>query len=177
MAVGAVGLLILAGVLAVGLANRDEAAEPPETPTGSLVQPPFEPFPAPAVEGVVAFGAGEGSRFSLTELRGQPVVINFWASWCDPCRREAPDLVQFAASHPDVEMFGINVQDGEDDARRFASELGFTWPTIRDPGGATMQQFKLIGLPATFVVDAAGMITFRKLGTVTEKELGEAVRA
>jgi cytochrome c biogenesis protein CcmG/thiol:disulfide interchange protein DsbE len=176
--IAAVILAVVAvtGALAVGLANQDEAAElAPPAPTGSLAQPPFDPFAAPTVEGVISIGEGVGERFSLEDLRGKPVVINFWASWCDPCRREAPDLVAFAASQPEVEMVGINVQDDEDRAPAFAEELGFAWPTIADPDGETMRKFKLAGLPGTFVVDAEGRVVFRKLGTVTADELREAV--
>jgi thiol-disulfide isomerase/thioredoxin len=169
--------LAVAGLLVVGLANQDDVTAPSSAPTGSvpsLQAAPFAPFPAPKVEGTVVAGQGAGSTLSLASLRGKPVVVNFWASWCDPCRREAPDLVAFARSHPNVAMLGINTNDSKSRAVPFAADLGFVWPSIAD-GGGLAQDFRLNGLPGTFVVDAEGKVVYRKLGTVSEAELDAAV--
>jgi cytochrome c biogenesis protein CcmG, thiol:disulfide interchange protein DsbE len=163
------------GVLAVGLANQDEVDDPGPTAPPGLAVPPFEPFAAPPVEGVVATGDGAGSILSLARLRGRNVVMNFGASWCDPCRREAPDLVAFAAEHPDVAMLGVNSRDARSQAPPFAEQQGFTWPSIEDRSGALADRFCLIGLPCTFVVDAAGRVVFRKIGEISREELDAAV--
>jgi cytochrome c biogenesis protein CcmG, thiol:disulfide interchange protein DsbE len=166
----------LTAILVVGLANQDDVAAPGPQITGpSLQVAPFEPFSAPAVEGEVVTGDGAGSRLALADLRGRPVVLNFWASWCEPCRREGPDLVAFSKSHPEVAMMGINVSDGEASAVPFADQLGFVWPSIADRDQRLVREFRLIGLPATFVVDADGRVVYRKLGEVTAAELEAAV--
>lgn len=168
-----VGLVL---TLAVGLMHQDEVDDPgPQVTAPSLEATPFEPFPAPAVQGDVVTGDGAGGTLALADLRGKPVVVNFWASWCGPCRKEGPDLVAFAKSHPGVAMLGINVADGESQAAPFARELGFTWPSIADRGQALYREFRLIGLPSTFVVDADGKVVFRKIGEVTQDELTAAV--
>jgi thiol-disulfide isomerase/thioredoxin len=174
------GAIVLAcaavgAVLAVGLANQDTVDDPGPTQPAGLSVPPFEPFAAPPVEGTVATGEGMGGTTSLATFAGRPVVLNFWASWCDPCRREAPDLVAFAAAHPDVAMLGVNSQDSASEAPGFAQEHGFTWPSIEDRSGSLAERFCIIGLPCTFVVDAGGQVVFRKLGEVSREELDAAV--
>jgi len=166
----------LALTLAVGLMHRDEVDDPaPQATAPSLEAAPFDPFPAPAVEGDVVTGQGAGGTLALADLRGKPVVVNFWASWCGPCRNEGPGLVAFAKAHPGVAMLGINVADGKSQAVPFAQELGFTWPSIADQGQALYREFRLIGLPSTFVVDAQGRVVYRKIGEVTQDELTAAV--
>ena len=168
-----IGLVL---TLAVGLAHRDEVDDPaPQVTAPSLEAAPFEPFPAPAVQGDVVTGQGAGGTLALADLRGKPVVVNFWASWCGPCRKEGPDLVAFAKAHPGVAMLGVNVADGTSQAEPFAQELGFTWPSIADRGQDLYREFRLIGLPSTFVVDADGRVVFRKIGEVTQAELTAAV--
>ena len=164
-------------VLMVGLMHQDdvEGAAVPTGPAPSLEAAPFEPFDAPVVQGEVIAGEGAGTTIDLRGLRGRPVVINFWASWCDPCRREAPDLVAFARDHPEVAMLGVNANDSRASAVPFADRLGFDWPSIA-AGNDLLEDFKLNGLPGTFVVDAAGQVVYRKLGTVTAAELAAAVR-
>jgi cytochrome c biogenesis protein CcmG/thiol:disulfide interchange protein DsbE len=173
----AIACVAVAVVLAIGLANQDTVDDVP-APTGSmpsLEAAPFEPFAAPQAEGEIIAGEGAGGRLSLDSLRGRPVLVNFWASWCDPCKREAPDLVAFAKAHPDVVMLGINSGDARKSAVPFARDLGFAWPSIED-GGGIRDAFKLNGLPGTFIVDRDGRVVFRKLGTVTADELAAAVR-
>jgi thiol-disulfide isomerase/thioredoxin len=164
-------------VLMVGLMHQDdvEGAAVPTGPAPSLEAAPFEPFDAPTVKGEVIAGEGAGTTIDLRSLRGRPVVINFWASWCDPCRREAPDLVAFARDHPGVAMLGVNANDSRAQAVPFANELGFDWPSI-EGGNDLLEDFKLNGLPGTFVIDPAGQVVYRKLGTVTAAELAAAVR-
>ena len=166
----------LALTLAVGLMHQDEVDDPaPQATAPSLEATPFDPFPAPAVQGDVVTGQGAGGTLELADLRGKPVVVNFWASWCGPCRKEGPDLVAFAKAHPGVAMLGINVADGKSQAVPFAQELGFTWPSIADQGQTLYREFRLIGLPSTFVVDAQGRVVYRKIGEVTQDELTAAV--
>src|SRR5439155_26748966 len=91
-------------------------------------------------------------RISLAELRGQPVVLNFWASWCPPCRTEAPRL-QRAWVHARSQgtlFVGLNQQDLTGDARAFMLQYGITYPNIRDPSDDVARAWGLTGLPETF---------------------------
>jgi thiol-disulfide isomerase/thioredoxin len=108
----------------------------------------------------------DGSTFRLADHRGQVVVVNFWASWCDPCREEMPALQQAAsAAGDDVVFVGVGAKtDKDDDARAFAAEYGVTYPIGRDTeggdrvNGAIQTGFGVIGFPATYIVDPDGNI-------------------
>lgn len=96
-----------------------------------------------------------GGTMSSVELKGKPVVFNFWASWCIPCREEAPTLEATWQKYRDdgVVFVGVNVQDSIEDAQEFADEFGLTYPTIRDTDLRLWTQFGVRGLPETFFVD------------------------
>jgi cytochrome c biogenesis protein CcmG/thiol:disulfide interchange protein DsbE len=117
-------------------------------------------------------------RLSLGELRGYPVVLNFWASWCDPCKEEAPELVAFAREYAGrVLVLGLDVQDFRTDARRFLRRHGVNYPSVRDGGDDTYTAYGLTGLPETFFVDAEGNMVGHSLGRITRAELARGVAA
>jgi cytochrome c biogenesis protein CcmG/thiol:disulfide interchange protein DsbE len=97
---------------------------------------------------------GSGS-LSSQELRGSPVVVNFWASWCIPCREEAPLLERAWGQYRDdgVVFLGVNVNDAKSDARRFVEKFGITYPTVRDVDLLLPKDFGVKGLPETFFID------------------------
>jgi peroxiredoxin len=116
----------------------------------------------------------DGGEFTLTEQRGQPVVLNFWASWCEPCRVEIPDISTFADTHPDVVVIGVAVQDAEQTARSFAEEVGATYP-LAFGTEEIEDSYPTFGLPATYVLDADGVVTDIFNGIVDENLLADVV--
>ena len=97
-----------------------------------------------------------GGTLSSADLAGQPVVFNFWASWCDPCIAEAPDVERAARQYAaqGVKVIGIDYRDTDIDAARFVKQEGVTYPILRDPDGTLATQFGVTGVPETYFVDA-----------------------
>lgn len=122
---------------------------------------------------------GSDVHFRLSEHRGQGVVINFWASWCGPCRKEMPVLERGWRAYRErgVVFIGVNVSDSEAAATAFLRQVGVTYPNGPDPRGEVSERYHLIGLPETFFVRPDGAISRRVIGGVTEESLAKAVEA
>ncbi|MBI4640814.1 MAG: TlpA family protein disulfide reductase [Candidatus Tectomicrobia bacterium] len=124
----------------------------------------------------------DGRQLSLEELRGKVVFLNFWASWCPPCRAEARTLEAAWQKYKDqdVVFLGIDIQDTEEAARAFLREFGITYPNGLDAAGKIAIDFGVWGVPETFIIDREGRITYKHVGalgwqTITIK-LDEALR-
>lgn len=141
-------ILILAGCAGEGADGR--FAGPPQ------VGEEAPAFAAPTLS--------TGDTVRLESLRGQPVVLNLWASWCAPCRHEMPYLQSLHERHRDEGLLVVGVTvDGRssaDDAQAFLDDVGVTYMQLHDPAMRSMDVFKVIGLPATYVIDAEGRIRF-----------------
>lgn len=130
---------------------------------------------------LLAPGAVEGSAptttASLADYRGQWVLLNVWASWCAPCRDEAPALQAFYAKHRGQEftVLGIDTQDSSDDALAFAHENGLEYPSLRDGSGSYADDLKTTGVPESFLIDPDGKIALGNPGPVTPEYLDQAV--
>lgn len=115
-----------------------------------------------------------GQTYSLKNLNGKPVVLNFWASWCGPCRTEAPELVRLYEKYKGkIEIYAINVtsSDSVEGARAFAKEYGFMFPVLLDEKGAVSQQYGILPIPTTFFVDGDGVIVEQVTGLVDPKSM------
>jgi len=110
----------------------------------------------------------DGMRLRLEDLRGKVVFLNFWASWCPPCRAEAPALEATwqQLRDQDVVFVGVNTQDDEARARAFLDEFRITYPNGRDPGGRIAVDYGVWGLPETFFIGPEGRITYKHIGTL-----------
>lgn len=171
----AIAVLATLGVvtLVIGLRGASEATDAATgTPAVDAGLPAFEPFDAPPVVGETI----TGGAFDLAELRGTPVVLNFWASWCGPCRKEIPALAAFQAANPDLAVVGVSYQDDPADALAFAEETGADWPSVIDDGPIG-SAYGVPGLPATFFIDAEGRVVGRILGEATEATLQQGAQA
>jgi cytochrome c biogenesis protein CcmG/thiol:disulfide interchange protein DsbE len=133
--------------------------------------------PAPLAS-VVDRAARDG-RIALAELRGTPVVLNFWASWCDPCRAEAPLLERGwrDAGRQGVLFLGLDMQDARDDARKFLREFSITYPNVREAGDETSRRYGMTGIPETFFISARGQVVGHVIGAITAGQLRGGVAA
>ena len=104
----------------------------------------------------------DGGKLTLSELRGHSVMVNFWASWCLPCRSEMPAIENVYQQYKDsgLVVIGLNLtsQDSEADAEAFVQELGLTFPIALDRDGSARERYQLLGLPSTYFIDESGII-------------------
>lgn len=110
----------------------------------------------------------DGRAVRLSDFRGKVVLLNFWASWCPPCRDEAP-LLEAAWQryrNQDVVFLGVDIQDTEEDARRFVQAFGITYPNGRDPKNRIAIDYGVYGIPETYFVDPTGRITAKYIGAL-----------
>ncbi|MGI8824269.1 MAG: TlpA family protein disulfide reductase [Chloroflexota bacterium] len=110
----------------------------------------------------------DGRRVSLAHLRGKPVVLNFWASWCTECKNEHSYLLDLSRQYRSrgVTFYGISYQDGRDAARTFLKRYGAPWPDLRDPEDRTALDYGVTGVPETFVIDRTGVLRYHSPGPV-----------
>lgn len=157
--------MAVVALLLVGLMNQErstvivDALEANERP------------PAPAMELPVLIEGGgleEGQMVSLEGLRGRPVLLNFWASWCTSCDDEAPVLEQIWQTYRDrgLLVLGVDVRDLSADARAFDDDYGLTYPSVRDGDASTERDFETVGVPESFLIDRQGRIVAKLTGPI-----------
>lgn len=130
----------------------------------------------PVPDRVLPVLGGPGQR-SIADYRGRWVLVNLWASWCAPCRQEAPELERFARRYRgrDVRVLGIDVQDNSDDALAFMREYRIRYPQLRSVGDERSSAFGSTGVPENFLVDPRGRLALIWRGPVDEKFLEQHV--
>ena len=158
LVVAAVLPLILLGVLGLALLSRNDEAE---VATIGSTAPTF------------ALADLDGNPVTLAELRGRPVVVNFWASWCAPCVEEIPELQSAVVEHRDegLAIIGIVYSDRSEAAREFMDRMGGGWPSVMDPGGEVARAYGIYGPPESFFVDREGIIRGRQIGQLSPADL------
>ncbi len=151
-------MLAVLALLAVGLLTQTDDAK-------SVL----EGRPAPALSGVTL----EGKTFDASLLKGKPLIINFWASWCEPCREEAPLFREVAQKYrTQVNLVGVlHTESSYVKARAFAQEFGYTFPSIQNDNNQLSFDFGVTAPPETFFVDAAGKVVARHIGALNAQTL------
>ncbi len=154
-------VLAVIGLLGFGLLSKGGA----EVEVG-------DPVPDRELPRLGAEGTG-----SIADYRGRWALVNLWASWCPPCREEAPTLERFQRRYRDdgVTVLGINVQDNTDDALAFLREHPISYPQLWSTGDERSEAFGSTGLPESFLVDPRGRVALIAVGPVNERFLDESV--
>ncbi len=187
LALAAVVLTLLGGLAFAVTAGRNgksattepvsNDAQPPDdgTPTGPIGSgPPLIGQPAPDF----ALRDRAGSVVKLSDLRGKVVWVNFWATWCEPCKKELPAIQKLYDEKRagGLEVLEINYQEGRKDADAFFDARGLSLPLLYDSGGV-YDQYRLQGLPDSFFVDRNGNIAALQFGYLTEDKMRERLAA
>jgi cytochrome c biogenesis protein CcmG, thiol:disulfide interchange protein DsbE len=167
-------LLILL-TLAVGMlwiwVSRVPAGDTPSE--GSLPPAPVVGHPAPDI----MLPALSGGDFKLSEQRGKPVVLNFWATWCPPCRAELPEFRSANERYASqVAIVGVNQAEPAETVAKLATELGITFPVPLDQRGNVSRAYGVRSLPTTFFIDRSGVIRQIHAGPLTEATLEQLLR-
>jgi thiol-disulfide isomerase/thioredoxin len=177
--VTAVVAVLLAGALAVTFLTQGSTSSSAETVDGNTVvytaghQPLAPDFTATSLT---------GTTIKMSSYQGKVLVLNFWGSWCPPCRDEAPTLAVLAQQYGSkgVDFLGDDVQDTPENALSFTRSVGITYPSINDPGYVVVQEFSQVApvsnTPTTVVIDAAGHVVGMVLGKISYGEMTTLLR-
>jgi peroxiredoxin len=116
-----------------------------------------------------------GELIRLSEVKGRPILINFWATWCAPCRLEMPAMQDRFESYriEGLEVLAVNFDETSEEVREFADELGLTFNLLLDPGGRIQRAYQIRGYPTSYFVDSSGIIRVLHIGVMTEGQLDD----
>lgn len=140
--------------------------------------------PAPETEFAAAKGAYapqftamrlDGSHFDLAELRGQWIILNFWATWCVPCRQEMPEL-QALYEDTDILVIGVNLAEDEALVADWISDYGISYPIVLDPDEEIYRLYRIMGQPTSFVIDPNGLIVELVLGATNAEHFRDIMQ-
>jgi len=142
-------------------------------PTSAASATPGNPAPAFDLAGV------DGAHHSLSSYRGKVVVLNFWATWCIPCRAEMPDLEHEARIHRGdaVVILGVDSKESAGQVTDFTSSLGISYPMLLDSDGQVYARYRVSALPTTFIIDARGRLLKTRIGIADRDQVEAEIKA
>ena len=173
--IGAIALASLAALLWPVLTKNTTPLE------GGVIRAQIEADGSAGRIGAIApdfeWAGPEGQTLRLSSYRGRVVVVNFWATWCPPCKQEMPILQRVAASEPDVVVLEVDLMEPGDRARNFLDSLGLDrLQPVFDNDGATTRRYGVLSLPSTFFIDKDGVIRHLELTAVSEAQIRNGIR-
>ena len=165
--------IIYSLILLLGLAWIFVSADRSGTSTAGQIPAPQQGFLAPDFQ----LKTPTGESVKLSDLRGQAVLVNLWATWCPPCREEMPTLESFYRDHRDRGFVIIGVNDGDlaIDVRDFVNAYGLTFPVWLDPSYLSESAFNTMNLPSSFVIDRQGQVRLQWVGGIDREKLEQYV--
>jgi len=158
-------LLIMAALLALVAAATVAAVHQGRARTAAPAAP------SPPLVGVTL----QRTTFDLRQTLGKPTVVSFFASWCPSCQTEAADLVALAAAHPEIAVVGVAIRDRRADVERFVAEHRVPFPVILDETSAAADGWGVVGIPATFFLDARGRTVTSRVGALARSQFEEVL--
>lgn len=115
----------------------------------------------------------DGKSIKLSALRGKPVFLNFWATWCPPCRMEMPDIQKISTEDHNVQIVALNLKESPTTVRSFLTKNGYTYPVGFDTNGSIADLYGVSGIPTSYAIDAKGIIRFRQEGVLIYSQLNQ----
>ena len=161
----AVAVAVPLFLLVLVLANGEPAAQ-------RSVRSPLVGKPAPPIEGTTV----DGTRAALADLKGKWVVVNFFATWCVPCRQEHPELIRFSEAHEaagDAAVLGVIYSDNAQAVKEFRDKEGGGWAMLADPKGRVALDYGVAGVPESFLISPDGLVVAKLLGGVRAADLDQ----
>jgi len=158
------GLAVVVPLLAVLVLNLGRDPHSIRSPLVGRAAPAFSLAPV-----------GGGAPVSLASLRGRPVVINFWATWCVPCFEEHAALTAAARTFGDAQFLGVVYEDDEARTKAFLADRGSSYPALLDPDGRTAIAYGVFGVPETFFIDGAGRIAEKFVGPLNRATIASLI--
>jgi thiol-disulfide isomerase/thioredoxin len=160
------------GVTAGCTAHTGVSARAQPDRIGAVVIPSGERQPAPDLTGSTL----SGTRFDLSQhVRGRTTLVNVWASWCEPCRREMPLLARAASDHgSELQILGLDERDRSSSARAFRASVGATYPSLVDPASRLLMKLPMLphdAVPSSLFIDSHGKVAARVIGPMTSQQL------
>jgi thiol-disulfide isomerase/thioredoxin len=117
-----------------------------------------------------------GENVRLRDLRGKIVLINFWATWCEPCKIEMPFFERlYQENKSRLEILAVNFDEDQQKVEQFAQEYGLSFPVLLDPGAEVQNLYRVRGYPTTFIVNEAGITSFHHIGLITEEQVFDSL--
>jgi thiol-disulfide isomerase/thioredoxin len=125
---------------------------------------------------IMAMKRVDGTVVNLSDFNGEVILLNFWATWCPPCRAEMPELLQAARDYPDLAMLAVNVRESPESVSQFAEQFRMDVPVVLDPQGEISDRYNVSGLPTSIFIDADGAITAVRPGAINRAVIDQILQ-